>query len=84
MNTITLSLNGQSMRLSIDDLPALEAVLLDAARKPGRKAFRAAVTGRMEALVYAAPGQAGTMTSGKTGQHNFNTSSDSTVVLTDC
>ena len=84
MNTITLSLNGQSIQLSIDDLPALEAVLIAAARKPGERAFRAAATGRMEAFIDASPGQSGTITSGKAGHHNFNASADSAVILTDC
>ncbi len=84
MNTITLSLNGQSMQLSMDDLPTLEAVLLDAARKPGEKVFRSSATGRMEALIDAAPGNAGTLTAGKTGQHNFRSDADGAVILTDC
>lgn len=85
MSIITLSLNGQSIRFALDDLAGIETVLSKAARRPGQKAFHATSSGRIEALIELAPGQAGKLTnSGRKGEHFFAAKPDSQVVLTDC
>lgn len=55
MSTITLSLNGQSIRFSLADVENIEAVLSQATRNPGQKAFHASSSGRLEAIVELDP-----------------------------
>lgn len=57
MSTITLSLNGQSICFSLADVENIEAVLSQAARNPGQKAFHASSSGRLEAIVELDPEQ---------------------------
>ena len=57
MSTITLSLNGQSIRFSLADVKNIEAVLSQATRNPGQKAFHASNSGRLEAIVELDPEQ---------------------------
>ncbi|HBO5639838.1 hypothetical protein GFM12_06880 [Pseudomonas aeruginosa] len=51
MNHFTLSINGQSVRFTLDDFAALEAVMSEAARTPGREAFRDSTSGRISATL---------------------------------
>jgi hypothetical protein len=59
MNHYTLNINGQSIRFTLDDFAALEAVMLEATRKPGKEAFRDSSSGRISATLEpgATPGR---------------------------
>lgn len=85
MTTITLSVDGQSVRFSLDDLQSLEAVLLNAARRPGQEAFRATASGRMTAILELNTSKSGmTRAAHSSAQHHLSGSSRSTIQLTDC
>lgn len=85
MTAITLSVDGQSIRFSLDDLPSLETVLLNATRRPGQEAFCATISGRMTALLEVNTAKSGmTSTTHPSGQHHFNESGRGAIQLTDC
>ena len=85
MTTITLSVDGQSIRFSLDDLRSLETVLLNAARRPGQEAFCATASGRMTAILELNTAKSGmTSTASPSGQHHFNESGSGAIQLTDC
>lgn len=85
MTTITLSVDGQSVRFSLDDLHSLEAVLLNAARCPGQEAFRATASGRMTAILELNTAKSSaSRTTHSSGQHHFSESGRSAIQLTDC
>lgn len=85
MTAITLSVDGQSIRFSRNDLPSLEAVFLNAARRPGQEAFCATTNGRMTALLELNTAKSGiASTTHPSGQNHFNESGSDAIQLTDC
>lgn len=84
MTTIILSVEGQSIRFSLDDLRSLEAVLLNAARRPGQEAFCTTASGRMTAILELNNAKSGmTSTAHPSGQQHFNESGNGAIQLTD-
>ncbi|TFB41442.1 hypothetical protein [Pseudomonas sp. F01002] len=84
MTAITLSVDGQSIRFALNDLSKLEAVLLNAARRPGKEAFCSTASGRMTAVLELnAPKPGMASTAGSSGQHHFSKSGSGAIQLTD-
>ncbi|VVP18997.1 hypothetical protein PS870_03721 [Pseudomonas fluorescens] len=81
MTTVTLSMNDQSIRLSLDDL---ENALLAAKRKPGQKVSRITSSGQMTTLLSANPSRKTSTTEPRLRlKHEFSHTSVGPVVLTE-
>jgi hypothetical protein len=83
MSNITLSVDGQSVCFSLEDLRNLETVVLEAARLPGQKAFCSTASGPMTAIIELSAARSGASRAAQpSGQHHFGESGDSAIQLT--
>lgn len=83
MSKITLSVDGQSVCFSLEDLRSLETVVLEAARRPGQEAFCATASGQLTAIIELSAGRSGvSRTTNPSGQYHFSESGDSAFQLT--
>jgi hypothetical protein len=81
MTTVTLSMNDQSIRLTLDDL---ENAVLAAKRKPGQKVSRITSSGQMTALLDAnSSDKTSTAEPRLLLKHEFSHDSVGPVVLTE-
>jgi len=80
MNTFTLTIGKQSISFSVDELASMQAVLFDAARKPGQEAFRAIGAQRITATLSdeTLPGNR----QNHSGNHRYNEQADDGPILT--
>lgn len=83
MSKITLTVDGQSVCFSLEDLRNLETVVLEAARRPGQEAFCATASGPMTAIIELSAGRSSvSRTAQPNGKHHFGESGDSAIQLT--
>ncbi|AYN93438.1 hypothetical protein EAW52_05360 [Pseudomonas sp. LTJR-52] len=82
MSNLTLTIGNQSITFSQEDMPAIEAVLLNAGRKPGQEIVRMSSSGRIAATYKIAPFQNNEHAS-RAGTQHFNKSEAPRYILTD-
>jgi hypothetical protein len=82
MSSLTLTIGNQSITFSQEDMPAIEAVLLNAGRKPDQEVARMSSSGRIAATYRTAPTQHNQHTS-RAGTQYFNESETPRYILTD-
>lgn len=89
MNRCTLTIDNQTLTFAVEDIASIEAVLIDAARKPGQQTFRTLgpnrVGAKIELNVSGTTNGARHTASGLPGDAlTFRQTTAAPAILTDC